>query len=74
MFRLNGQNASTAWWVQDIDVLEDTQADSTGILAYVVMNSHVNREIFASVLFARNFAYAKFREKNPLKNAKSLCR
>ena len=67
MFGLNGQNASTAWWVQDIDVLEDTQADSTGILAYVVMNSHANWDIFASVLLARNFAYAKFREKIPSK-------
>ena len=36
--------------------------------------STVNSEIFARVLFSRNFVYAKFREKqNPREMAKSLC-
>ena len=35
--------------------------------------STVNSEIFARILFSRNFAYAKFRKKNPRKMVKSLC-
>ena len=35
----------------------------------------VNSEIFARILFSRNFAYVKFREKkNPREMAESLCR
>ena len=35
--------------------------------------STVNSEIFASILFSRNFAHAKFREnKNPPNSAESL--
>ena len=38
------------------------------------MFNTVNSEIFARVLFSRNFAYAKFRENiNPREMAKSLC-
>ena len=34
----------------------------------------VNSEIFARVLFLRNFAYAKFREENLREMKKSFCR
>ena len=36
--------------------------------------STVNSEIFASVLFSRNFAYAKFRENKIRDMGRSLCR
>ena len=38
------------------------------ILPYMGMAATVNSEIFASVLFSRNFAYAKFREDKPSRN------
>ena len=44
------------------------------IVMECVTLSTVNSEIFARILFSRNFAYAEFREnKNPRKIVKTLC-
>ena len=61
--------------MQDIDVLENTHVDSTGIVAYVVMStgskSNVNRDIFASVFLSGNFAYVKFCENKILSETRN---
>ena len=59
-------SVSFLWWLVDITLLAQSYHQS--LLHRLAKNENklVNSEIFARILFSRNFAYAKFRESKTL--------